>query len=152
MKRMPVTFAGRGERLLANLLDAIFVVIPTLTVAVLLKDTGGISQPINFAILAAYYTYFTAGPWQGTPGKRLMGMYVIRTDGRPLTRRDAIERFLAYTIPSLPLYASFIPEPIAQLLVVCLTLHWFAPILFTDERIGYHDRLCHTRVVAGRLT
>ncbi|MBX9726879.1 MAG: RDD family protein [Rickettsiales bacterium] len=98
-----------------------------------------------------YYTYFTASRWQATPGKRLLSIYVVRTDNRALTPRDALERFLGFILPSLPIYSSIMLQQQAAMLVFWLTLFWFAPILFTPERIGFHDRLCRTRVVVGKV-
>lgn len=144
------TYAGRPERLLANLLDTIILLIPSAFVVGILKGSD-ISVVGVFACNLAYYTYFTAGAWQATPGKRLLGIYVARTDHRALTSRDALERYLAFVMPVLPLYVSFLPQNILFSIVFWLSLFWFTPILFTPERIGYHDRLCKTRVLAGKV-
>jgi uncharacterized RDD family membrane protein YckC len=149
MKRS-ITYAGRLERLFANLIDTLILVIPSLAIASLFKGNP-VAILGTFMASLAYYTYFTASHWQATPGKRLLSLYVIRTDGFSLTRRDALERFLAYSLPSLPLYTSLVPEEVAPLLVFWLSLIWFVPILVTPERAGYHDRLCNTRVIVGRL-
>ena len=37
------------------------------------------------------------------------------------------------------------------MIVVWLNLLWFTPILYAPDRAGVHDRLCHTRVVAGKI-
>jgi uncharacterized RDD family membrane protein YckC len=144
------TPASIGERLLANILDTFMLLVPSGLIAALL---GGENAAVlgTFTCSLAYYVYFTSGSWQATPGKRIMGIHVIRLDGRKLLPRDALERFLAYVIPSLPMYTSLLPEGIAPLIVLWLSLAWFTPILFTAERIGYHDRLCGTRVVAGKV-
>ncbi len=147
--RLPI-YAGRLERLFANLIDTIILILPGGLLSAML-DADGLAMLGMFIMSAAYYTHFTASAWQATPGKRLLGIYVIRTDYRMLSQRDALERFLAYTIPSLPIYASFISPEIAPLLVFWLSLFWFAPILFTPERVGLHDRLCHTRVLVGKV-
>lgn len=142
-------YAGRLERLFAYLIDTVLLALPGALLVSLLKD-----NPITilgvFFISLAYYTHFTASPWQATPGKRLLGLYVIRTDRRRLTTRDAVERFLAFILPSLPIYTSFIPANQSPILVFWLTIFWFSPILFTPERVGMHDRLCTTRVVVGK--
>lgn len=143
------TYAGRLERLFANLLDTIFLLLPNGLIVSILGNHG-YSTAITFLVVMGYYMYFTASSWQATPGKRLLGIYVIRTDGRLLNLRDTLERFLAYSIPSLPIYSSLLSEDLMSALVMGLSLFWFAPILFTEERIGYHDQLCHTRVVVGK--
>ncbi|MES2984572.1 MAG: RDD family protein [Pseudomonadota bacterium] len=141
--------AGRLERLFAYLIDTILGLIAASIAGQLLAPTG-LALIGAFCGFAAYYTLFTASAWQATPGKRLLSIYVIRADGRPLTKRDACERFLAFMLPNLPVYTSFIPATIAPILVVWLCLFWFAPILFSPTRQGFHDRLCHTRVIVGR--
>ena len=143
-------YAGRLERLFAYLIDSIILVLPGMLLVGLLGESG-ILTAITFAISMFYYTYFTASNWQATPGKRLLGMYVARCDRQPLTLRDAVERFLAFCLPSLPIYASVIPENVAPMIVFWLSLAWFCPILFTPERIGMHDRLCRTRVLVGKV-
>lgn len=150
MKPRTRIYAGRLERLFANLLDSIILLIPAALIASLLKGNG-LAMLGTFACSLAYYTLFVSSAWQATPGKRLLGIYVARTDNHPLTQRDALERFLAFIIPSLPLYTSFIGETTAPILVFWLSIFWFAPILFTPERIGYHDRLCSTRVLIGKV-
>lgn len=148
--RQSLTYAGRLERLLANLLDSIILVVPAGLAAGLLQGSN-LAIAATFFCSLSYYTYFTASAWQATPGKRLLGIYVIRTDGQRFTKRDALERFLAYIIPSLPLYTSVVSEQIAPVICFWLSLFWYAPILFTDERVGYHDRLCSTRVFLGKV-
>ncbi len=149
MRRTPLTPASSGERLLAYLIDAIISVIPNL---VIFKITGseGLTMMIGFCITGWYYTHFTASPWQATPGKRLIGIYVIHANGQKLARRDALERFLAFILPSLPLYVSVFPPSMMMSVSFMLLIFWFSSILFTQERIGYHDRLCNTRVVVGK--
>ncbi len=150
MMRAPLAYAGRLERLLANLIDTIIQLFPAGLMVALL---GGQRMAVvaTFATSLAYYTLFTAGSWQATPGKRLLGIYVAHRNGTALTYRDALERFLAYVLPSLPIYASFIPEEIAPILVFWLSIAWFAPILLTPERMGLHDRMCRTHVLVGRV-
>jgi uncharacterized RDD family membrane protein YckC len=150
MSTAKTIYAGRLERLFANLIDTVILIIPGGLLAALLDHNGMITLA-TFLVSLGYYTHFTASGWQATPGKRLLGIYVIRTDHRRLTQRDAVERFLAYSIPSLPLYASFIPAQSAPLLVFWLSMFWFLPILITPERTGTHDRLCGTRVLVGKV-
>jgi len=88
---------------------------------------------VELVLIIAYYAYFTAGPWQATPGKRILGIYVIRTNGRRVDAVFGALRYLAY-------YASFLPLFIGFLMV-----------FWTDERKALHDMICGTRVVYGRL-
>jgi uncharacterized RDD family membrane protein YckC len=153
-----LVYAGRGERFLAYLLDALFILIPTRLVAGLFitTDANGemtvdaIFYPIMFLINLVYYAAFTASRWQATPGKRLVGIRVVRVDGARLDALDATERFLAFTLPFTPLYVSILSPAIGKMLSMMLVVYWFLPILYTPEHAGIHDRLCRTRVITGR--
>ncbi len=85
------------------------------------------------AIALSYYAYFLGGSWQATPGKRICGIYVIRTNGKRIDPAFAVFRDFAYIASSLPLFIGF------------LMVFW------TDERKALHDMICGTRVVYGRL-
>lgn len=63
-----------------------------------------------------------------TPGKMLLGVRVVRTDGRPLTLKVAIVRYLGY------------------FLSVFLLLG-FAWVLVDNRRQGWHDKLARTVVI-----
>lgn len=151
-----LTYAGRAERLFAYLLDALVLLIPT---AVLMQALGGIHEsgatgPQVLAIFVLNLLYrvgFSASIWQATPGKRLLNIYIIHADGSRLTPRDALERHLAFVLPSLPVYSSMVAENAAVTLAMTLSMLWFVPILTTPERIGMHDRICRTRVVVGKV-
>ena len=144
-----LTYAGRLERLFAYLIDVLILFVLTLF-AVLLLGQGGPGLIGAFLCNAAYYTAFTSGSWQATPGKRLLNIYVIRTDGRPLSQRNALDRFLSFIIPSLPIYSSLLTQQQAASVVLWLSIMWFMPILTTPQRTGLHDRICDTRVVVGK--
>ena len=49
-----------------------------------------------FGIAALYFTFFTAKKRTATPGKWLMGIRVLKLDGRPLTTWESFERFGGY--------------------------------------------------------
>jgi uncharacterized RDD family membrane protein YckC len=76
-----------------------------------------------------YYTLFEASPWQATPGKRLLRLYVTDLFGRPLTFGRAAARNAAKLISSLTflvgyLVAGFTPrkQALHDLLASCLVL------------------------------
>jgi uncharacterized RDD family membrane protein YckC len=64
-----------------------------------------------------------------TPGKALLGLRVVRTDGRPVNLGRAVLRLIAYLIAALPLFLGFI---------------W---ILFDNRRQGWHDKIARTYVI-----
>jgi len=149
MKKPTFLPAGRLERFFAFLIDMVILSIPILLVITPLKGTAFV-MVVEFVAILSYFTWFNAGVWQATPGQRILSIYVIRTNGGPLTLRDSLERTLAFYLPRLPLYASFIEPQLAQALVVWLSGLWFIPILVRENRMGLHDQLSGTRVVVGK--
>lgn len=142
--------ATRTERFLAFFIDSAALIVVSGFVLGVLGGNEALGLPVLFLCAGAYYTWFTGGDSQGTPGKRLTGLYVRKTDRRPLTRRDALERFLAFSIPFLPVLSQMLEQHLAANISFWLAIFWFSPILFTEERVGYHDRLCRTRVMKGK--
>jgi hypothetical protein len=94
----------------------------------LLDDVG-----IGFGWGALYFTAFTA-MWKGrTPGKRLLGIRVIRLDGSPLGWWASFERFGGY----------------ATSLITGLL--GFAQVLWDSNRQGMHDKISETVVIRGMV-
>jgi uncharacterized RDD family membrane protein YckC len=161
MKHAIPTYAGRPERLFAYLIDVLIVALP---IAVLTQPfvhpsetawTVIVDPPayaVIFLVNLLYQSYFIASQAQATIGMRLLSLYVIRTDGQRLNARDAIERFLAFFMPTLAGYTSFISDHQAPILVFWLKVIWFAPILFRADRAGLHDRLSGTMVLTRERT
>ncbi len=85
----------------------------------------------TFGAAAAYFTFFTAGRRSATPGKRLLGLRVLKLDGQPLTTFESFERFGGYFV-SLGTFG------------LGLLDLWRDP----NRRLA-HDRVSNTVVVAG---
>lgn len=84
---------------------------------------------VGFGWLAVYFTAFLA-MWRGqTPGKRLLGIRVLRLDGQPLGWWLSFERFGGYAASA------------------SVGLLGFAQILWDKNRQGLHDKACETIVV-----
>ncbi|HYA79464.1 MAG TPA: RDD family protein [Methylocystis sp.] len=92
-------------------------------------DHSFVANAVGLLTVLAYQAHFLAGPWQATPGKRILGIYVIRADGGRIDSAIAVLRYLCFMI-SAP--------------VGFLTMFW------TSERKALHDIVCGTRVVYGR--
>lgn len=151
MTPMPA-LAGRLERFLANLVDtvAIFMFTTLVLTALRLPVESGPGMLGTFLFNAAYFSWFTASDWQASPGQRLFGIVVARLDGQRVGMRAAIERFLAYFMPSMPMYLSIAsPETLAKV-VIWLVIVWFSPILWRADRRAVHDLLCGTVVLTGK--
>jgi hypothetical protein len=95
---------------------------------------GGVSDDLGlgFGWFALYFTAFTVLGRGQTPGKRLLGIKVLRLDNRPLGWWLAFERFGGYA-------ASF-----------STGLLGFAQVLWDRNRQALHDRAVGTVVVRLR--
>jgi uncharacterized RDD family membrane protein YckC len=119
------TIAGLGSRFLAALVDTLIILVLQLLVNVTLilivvnifdvqLFSGELDQTaawavgvlglIAFGFFWGYYIFFEM-LWNGqSPGKRLIGLRVIRKDGTPITLTEAIVRNLIRLIDFLPAY------------------------------------------------
>jgi len=111
--------AGIGSRFLASLLDTLIVgllqivILVVLTLVIRAFDSSVFADQISawvyaiFGLVAAifywgYYVFFEM-LWNGqTPGKRWVGLRVIRSDGTPITLSEALIRNLARLVDFLP--------------------------------------------------
>lgn len=84
----------------------------------------------DIALVASYFTFVTAATGQ-TVGKGLMGLRVVRTDGRPLDPLQSLIRVVGYVFSLMPVGVGFL-------------LAAFPP------RRGLHDYLAGTIVVRPR--
>jgi uncharacterized RDD family membrane protein YckC len=112
--------AGIGSRFLAALVDTIIIIFLQLIVfgttlllfniffeSLSLEDSLtwilAILGLISFALLWGYYILFEI-LWNGqSPGKRLVGLRVIRVDGTPISASESVIRNLVRLIDFLPL-------------------------------------------------
>jgi uncharacterized RDD family membrane protein YckC len=88
----------------------------------------GLISPLLFVVVLIYFVFF----WTlvgYTPGKALLGLQIVRQDGRPLSVGRAILRFLGYWVSAIPLFLGFI---------------W---VLFDRQHEGWHDKLSNTHVI-----
>ncbi|HPQ44876.1 MAG TPA: RDD family protein [Syntrophales bacterium] len=77
---------------------------------------------------ACYFIYFHGTTGQ-TPGKKLLGLKVVCTDGKPLTYGVAFLRWVGYIISKLPFFLGFI---------------WAG---FDRRKQGWHDKIAGTCVI-----
>jgi uncharacterized RDD family membrane protein YckC len=83
---------------------------------------------VGYLLPAAYLAGFWALAGT-TPGKWVLGLRVVRSDGSRLGPGRALLRYLGYLISALPLWLGFV---------------WIA---FDRQKRGWHDLLADTRVV-----
>jgi uncharacterized RDD family membrane protein YckC len=145
-----VRYAGFWIRLLAAVVDVLLLYVLAAvvggTIAILIVFTAGTAVPTESAPILQglplvvllgstlfYFIYFPSGAWQATPGKRICGLRIVRTDGSRVTGGLALGRLASYIVSTKLLLIGF-------LLIAC-----------TREKKGLHDMICGTRVVYGRL-
>jgi uncharacterized RDD family membrane protein YckC len=107
--------AGLGSRFMAAIVDTLLIVLLQFLVDLLLRltvlqDTEGVLSSwlvaiyslIGFVFLWGYYIFFEL-LWNGqSPGKRWVGLRVIRTDGMPISVAESLIRNLVRTVDFLP--------------------------------------------------
>ena len=149
-EKTSVEYGNAGQRFLAIVLDTL-ILLPISGLLATLTH-GFIGLAMSLALHMAYYIGFLHGPWRATPGKRVMKLYVVSTQSLgAISKELAALRFIAYHIPTLPIYASFLEGRVAEVAMLALCVIWFVPILMTEENTGVHDMLCRTRVMKGQL-
>jgi uncharacterized RDD family membrane protein YckC len=146
-----VRYAGFWIRLLAGVIDLLLLQVLLIVVGlivssitILILHLSGATSGQEPAFLQAlpvlallgcalfYFIHFPSGAWQATPGKRICGLRIVRTDGGWVTRGLALGR-LASCLLSAKL-----------LLIGFLMIGW------TKQKTGLHDMICGTRVVHGK--
>jgi uncharacterized membrane protein SpoIIM required for sporulation/uncharacterized RDD family membrane protein YckC len=100
--------AGVGSRVLAALADwllvFVMVLVAVMGVGIFLGKSGWAAAIVIATVYAILWGYFTLfeGLWQGqTPGKRWLGIRVIRETGHGVTLSDAAARNLLLPIDAL---------------------------------------------------
>ena len=138
------TPAGFWIRACAYIIDAILLTILQLLVTFAAVGVVGVDlrpgssasvfvKYMPYLAIIAYFVMFNCGAWQATPGKRVLGIYIRRTDGHTITIAQALGRYFATGISMIPLGIGF------------FMAGWNA------EKKALHDILCGTRVVHGKL-
>ena len=114
------TVAGMGSRFLAGLMDMFLILLlilaANLTLYALLNLLDALDSGVTgnwlwaafglltFLIFWGYYIFFEMA-WNGqSPGKRRLGLRVIRTDGSPVTLTESFIRNLIRLFDFLPAY------------------------------------------------
>lgn len=154
-ENMEGEFAGFATRMAAFLIDIVIINLSTLFVSAVIwlvfdffdnalaifvnqplpyfsTVSTWITAAISFTTLLVmvwlYPTFFWMLNGQ-TIGKRIMGLRVVRMDGKKMTLVKGLVRVLGYLIGAIPILLGFI---------------W---VLFSNERRGWHDYLAGTCVI-----
>ncbi|HYN87368.1 MAG TPA: RDD family protein [Ardenticatenaceae bacterium] len=149
-----VEVVGFGRRLIAYLVDSIILGVigfacsfaaSLMTVGFTAAGAAGSSEELaavgfttaqalstllGILIGVSYYVFFWTRSGQ-TPGKMIMDVKVVRTDGTRLSVGQAFLRYIGYIVSGLVLALGFL---------------WIA---FDRQRQGWHDKIADTVVVRG---
>ena len=115
-------------RLIALIVDGIILGVLSFLAGLILGDRiFGIG--VGFIVGVIYNTYFWTQNNGQTPGKSLMGIRVVKTNGQPIGVLDAVIRYIGYYINTFLLF-----------------LGWLWAV-FDSRNQGFHDKLAGTVVV-----
>ena len=146
MRRDPPVgqYAGAISRAVAFGIDVAIISLTVLVVAALTLTIEGffpgrIFAGVRFAITVAtevidsvFAIVYPIAFWAvlgETPGDMLLGLRIVRTDGRRMNLRCALLRYVGCLLAALPLFLGFL---------------W---ILADDRRQGWHDKIASTYVL-----
>lgn len=127
--------AGFWVRVVASVVDAIIVtaVIAAL-VALIWSENYFANADLSWGdllgiLLEGLYSTVAVAAWRTTVGKRLLGMYVVRSDGARVGVGRALGRYLAFYLSAALLGFGFLM------------------VAFRRDKRALHDLICDTRVV-----
>ncbi len=134
IRMVALVIDGMILAMLAFALDAVLIAPSHDPLALFRAPDGKIEVPWGLVLALAvfpwlYHALAEASPWQGTPGKRLLGLKVIGPSGRRPSFLRTLPRFVAKLVS-----------------LTALGLGGFM-ILGNHRRQALHDRIAGTRVV-----
>jgi uncharacterized RDD family membrane protein YckC len=142
-ENLPLRPAGFFTRLEAWIIDLVLITLIDVGAVVIFHqiinfflapfvnrdiDFSPIAPYFALGLLVVYYLFF----WSllgFTPGKFLLGLKIVRPDGRKIGFGRALVRFIGYWISAIFLLLGYL---------------W---IIFDRRRQGWHDKLADTQVV-----
>ena len=137
----PVFYGGFWIRFAAYIVDYVLLTVMAFVALFLMMagvglGAGGTYLGMVFLCMLLvsllYFPLFHASAWQATPGKRVMGLRVMRVDGQDVSFLRAVGRHLAEVLSALVFMIGYLM------------------IGMTRQKTGLHDLIAGTRVVYGR--
>ncbi len=138
-----LAYAGAGKRLMAKIIDLVFMFVMATIVDGLSRrlfpaaqGVGGnidkvyiVTMLIDMLLGMAYLTWFV-GKFGATPGKMVFSLKVVTPSGGKVGYGPAFGRYWAESV-----------------VIWHTVMLGYLPILFDSQKRGLHDRICNTRVV-----
>jgi uncharacterized RDD family membrane protein YckC len=120
-------------RLVAYIIDAIIIGIPVGIVILILSivtDNGFIGNILGPIVLIIYTALTESSSWQGTVGKKLLGLKVVNSGGQKLSSQEALVRnSVKFLLSSITFGLIFLVP------------------LFRSDQAAVHDLVAKTKVL-----
>ena len=122
-----------GNRFIAAIIDDLLLLVISFVIALILAPflSDFTALILGIGLNAAYYSYFWTQNDGQTPGKRLMHIQVIKTDGTPLTLSDSLLRVFGYYVGRVTIGLGYL---------------W---AVFDANHQAWHDKMANTYVVVA---
>jgi uncharacterized RDD family membrane protein YckC len=120
--------ATMPERIFAMLIDSVLFGLVSGVLYPFVRNPG-IEGLLSTALAAGLQWYFLTNHNGQTPGKMILDIRVVKTDGSALTGTDALVRYLGYLLNTM-----------------LLGIGWLWAFFDRDHQ-GLHDKLANTYVV-----
>lgn len=118
--------ADVSQRVIAMFIDGIIMAIVT---GLLVGGAGEVGGALSFVFGAAYNWFFWTRNKGQTPGKMVMGIRLIKTDGSAISDVEALIRYVGYYVNSM-----------------IFMLGWLLALIDSNSQ-GLHDKIANTYVV-----
>jgi len=120
-----MNYAGFWRRFVASIIDGIILgALVGILAAIALETASWLGSIIGIIYVIGFWT------WRGqTPGKMVMGIKIIKTDGSPIGIGRAILRYVGYLVSTI---------------IICIG---YLMIAWDSKKQGLHDKIAGTYVV-----
>ena len=123
-----MNFASFGKRFVAFIIDGLIIwLICAITIA------PWFIPPLCIIVAALYHMIFETSPMKATPGKAIMDICVVKSDGTILTIKDSLIRFAVSFLSSALFFFGYLIS------------------LVTEKKQTLHDFVANTVVVDTRF-
>lgn len=143
-----IRYAGIVHRIAAAVVDVVVIGVVVGVVALQQPASERPGMAIGLLVLASaltmfYRMVFEGSRMQATPGKYLLGLKAVHSDGRTMMFAGSALRSWPWWLTGA--IGALAPSLIPAVAILCLIA--LAPILWDERRRGLHDRMAGTVVV-----
>ncbi|MEI4768807.1 RDD family protein [Psychrobacillus sp. FJAT-51614] len=128
-QRSELSYAGFWQRTGATIIDLVLWIAFSLTIVLLMPIDEELITFTGFFISWMYYALLDSSSWQGTIGKKVMGISVSDLDGERISFLRATFRYFFHIFSALILYIGFLM------------------VIFTQKKQALHDMMTSCVIV-----